>query len=206
MTYLIPKSGELKAIMRLLIATLLCMMCVGCSLDAAPPLALLLSSAADDNPVPAVSEGSKAPDFTLSSQDGTPISLQQYRGKWVVLYFYPKDFTQGCTIEAHSFQKDEAQYVQKNVVVLGVSLDSSDSHKQFCAKEGLNFKLLADESAKVATQYGSIMEYQGKQYAARNTFIIDPSGMVRKVYRGVKPTGHSQEVLSALIDLQRPKG
>jgi len=192
--------------MRLMIAALLCTMCVGCSLDAAPPLALLLSSAADNDAVQTVSEGSKAPDFTLSSQDGTPISLQQYRGKWVVLYFYPKDFTQGCTIEAHSFQKDEAQYQQKNVIVLGVSLDSSDSHKQFCAKEGLNFKLLADESAKVATEYGSIMEYQGKQYAARNTFIIDPSGMVRKVYRGVKPTGHSQEVLNALADLQHSKG
>lgn len=191
--------------MRLFIAALLCTMCVGCSLDAAPPLALLLSSAADDA-VQTVSEGSKAPDFTLSAQDGKPISLQQYRGKWVVLYFYPKDFTTGCTIEAHSFQKDEAQYLQKNVVVLGVSLDSSDLHKQFCAKEGLNFKLLADESAKVATQYGSIMEYQGKQYAARNTFIIGPDGMVRKVYRGVKPAGHSQEVLSALADLQRSKG
>jgi peroxiredoxin Q/BCP len=206
MTELILKSGELMAIMRLLVVTLLCAMFVGCSLDAAPPLALLLSSAADDDAVQTVSEGSKAPDFTLSSQDGTAISLEQYRGKWVVLYFYPKDFTTGCTIEAHSFQKDEAQYVQKNVVVLGVSLDSTDSHKQFCAKEGLNFKLLADESAKVAAQYGSIMEHEGKRYAARNTFIIDPSGMVRKVYHAVKPTGHSQEVLTALADLQRSKG
>jgi len=153
-----------------------------------------------------ISEGSKAPDFTLPSQDGTSISLQQYRGKWIVLYFYPKDFTQGCTIEAHNFQRDEAQYSLKNAVVLGVSLDSSDSHKQFCAKEGLNFKLLADESTKVTTQYGSLTDYQGKQYAARNTFIIDPSGVVRKVYHDVKPGGHSQEVLSALSDLQRSKG
>jgi peroxiredoxin Q/BCP len=192
--------------MRFLVVAALSLICAGCSLDASPPLAFLLAPAADADAPKEVSAGSKAPDFTLSSQDGTPISLQQYRGKWVVLYFYPKDFTQGCTIEAHAFQKDEAQYQAKNVVVLGVSLDSSDSHKQFCAKEGLNFKLLADESAKVATEYGSLMEHEGKRYAARNTFIIDPDGVVRKVYRGVKPTGHSQEVLSALSDLQHSKG
>lgn len=194
--------------MRSLIAALFCLMCLGCSLDTTPPLALLLATSSGDSDVETsktVSEGSKAPDFTLNSQDGTQTSLQQYRGKWVVLYFYPKDFTQGCTIEAHGFQQDEAQYQQKNAVILGVSLDSSDSHKQFCAKEGLNFKLLADESAKVATQYDSVMDFQGKKYAARNTFIIDPDGVVRKVYRGVKPTGHSQEVLNALSDLQRSK-
>lgn len=194
--------------MKSLLAALFCLMCMGCSLDATPPFAFLLATSGTDGDIEtpkAVSEGAKAPDFTLSSQDGTQTSLQQYRGKWVVLYFYPKDFTQGCTIEAHGFQQDEAQYQQRNAVVLGVSLDSSDSHKQFCAKEGLNFKLLADESGKVATQYDSVMEYQGKKYAARNTFIIDPSGVVRKVYRSVKPTGHSQEVLSALSDLQRSK-
>lgn len=192
--------------MKVLTAALLCLMCAGCSFDATPPLALLLAMGDDAESAKTVSEGNKAPDFTLPAQDGSPISLEHYRGKWVILYFYPKDFTQGCTIEAHNFQRDEAQYLSKNAVILGVSLDSSDSHKQFCAKEGLNFKLLADESAKVAGQYGSLMDFQGKQYAARNTFIIDPSGMVRKVYKGVKPNGHSQEVLSALSDLQRSKG
>lgn len=194
--------------MKSLIAALFCLACMGCSLDTTPPLAFLLAASGDNDSVQApkpVSEGVKAPDFTLNPQDGAPISLQQYRGKWVVLYFYPKDFTQGCTIEAHGFQRDEAQYQQKNAVVLGVSLDSSDSHKQFCAKEGLNFKLLSDESAKVAGEYDSVMEFQGKKFAARNTFIIDPDGVVRKVYKGVKPSGHSQEVLSALSDLQRPK-
>ena len=192
--------------MKFLAAALLCIACTGCSTQAIPSFELLFASSTADTGAPkTVSEGAKAPDFTLNSQDGTPISLTQYRGKWVVLYFYPKDFTQGCTIEAHGFQKDEAQYQEKNVVVLGVSLDSSDSHKQFCAKEGLNFKLLADESAKVATQYDSVMDYQGQKYAARNTFIIDPDGVVRKIYRGVKPTGHSQEVLSALTELQRGK-
>ena len=195
--------------MKSLIAALLCLFCAGCALDTTSPLAFLLAASGENDSVrtpKSVSEGSKAPDFRLNSQDGAPISLQQYRRKWVVLYFYPKDFTQGCTIEAHGFQQDEAQYQQKNTVVLGVSLDSSDSHKQFCAKEGLNFKLLSDESAKVAGEYDSLMEFQGKKYAARNTFIIDPEGVVRKVYKGVKPSGHSQEVLTALADLQRSKG
>src|ERR1700690_4238091 len=84
------------------------------------------------------SEGSSAPDFTLPSQDGSSVSLQGYRGKWVVLYFYPKDQTTGCTREAHNFQVDQPRYAERNAVVLGVSLDSVDSHKKFCAKEGLN--------------------------------------------------------------------
>src|SRR5271170_3691947 len=103
--------------------------------------AYTLTSGAGEK-APAV--GATAPDFTLTSQEGAPVSLKDFRGKWVVLYFYPKDFTSGCTIEAHNFQRDQAQYEQKKVVVLGVSVDSADSHKQFCAKEGLNFKLLAD--------------------------------------------------------------
>ena len=192
--------------MKSLLVTMICLFCVGCSFDAGPSLAFLLTADDETTAAKSVSEGDRAPDFSLSSQDGSQVSLQQYRGKWVVLYFYPKDFTQGCTIEAHSFQKDEAQYKSKNTIVLGVSLDSSDSHKQFCAKEGLNFKLLADESAQVATRYGSVMEYQGKQYAARNTFVVDPSGIVRKIYRDVNPSGHSKEVLSALSGLQRAKG
>lgn len=192
--------------MKVFAAAILCILCAGCALDAASPLQLMLGMFADAETGKIPAEGDKAPAFSLPSQDGSSVSLNQYRGKWVVLYFYPKDFTQGCTIEAHSFQKDEAQYQAKNTVVLGVSLDSTDSHKQFCAKEGLNFKLLADESAKVATQYGSMMDYQGKKYAARNTFVIDPEGVIRKVYRSVKPSGHSDEVLSALAELQRAKG
>lgn len=191
--------------MRLLAVGLLSVISFGCSLDAAPPLALLLAGSDEPQAAKAVSEGDKAPNFSLPSQDGSSISLDQYRGKWVVLYFYPKDFTQGCTIEAHNFQRDEAQYQSKGAVILGVSLDSSDSHKQFCTKEGLNFKLLSDESAKVINQYGSLSEFQGKKYAARNTFIIDPDGVVRKIFKGVKPNGHSAEVLSTLADLQHAK-
>ena len=100
--------------------------------------------------------GSAAPEFTLNSQEGTPVSLKDYRGQWVVLYFYPKDFTSGCTIEAHNFQRDQPLYQQKKVIVLEVSVDSADSHKQFCAKEGLNFKLLADTDHTVSSAYGSL--------------------------------------------------
>lgn len=191
--------------MRFFAIALVALLALGCSLDAAPPLSLLLAGNSESESVKSVSEGDKAPEFSLPSQEGSPISLQQYHGKWVVLYFYPKDFTQGCTIEAHNFQRDEAQYQSKNTVILGVSLDSSDSHKQFCAKEGLNFKLLSDESAKVTGEYGSLTEFQGKKYAARNTFIIDPDGVVRKVFKGVKPNGHSAEVLATLADLQHAK-
>jgi len=152
---------------------------------------------------PTPSVGSAAPDFTLNSQEGTPVSLTDYRGKWVVLYFYPKDFTSGCTIEAHNFQRDLAQYKQKNVVILGVSVDSADSHKQFCAKEGLNFKLLADTDHKVSTAYDSMTTYQGAPYAARHTFIINPDGKIVKAYMEVRPNEHSAEVLAALAELQK---
>src|SRR5437764_12262538 len=133
--------------------------------------ALLLATAtfAADVPAPAPpAEGTAAPKFNLPSQDSPSVSLDQFKGKWVVLYFYPKDFTSGCTIEAHNFQRDLAKYEAKNAVVLGVSLDSVDSHKSFCTKEGLNFKLLADSSREVATKYDSIMERNGQKYAQRN--------------------------------------
>jgi len=147
-------------------------------------------------------EGKSAPNFTLKSQEGTPVSLSEYRGKWVVLYFYPKDFTSGCTIEAHNFQRDLDQYEKKNAVILGVSLDSIDSHKSFCAKEGLNFKLLSDSSQEVAAKYDSIMDHNGQKYAARNTFVIDPTGQIAKVFKSVNPNKHSEEVLAALTELE----
>src|SRR5580693_1970841 len=152
---------------------------------------------------PAPSEGSIAPDFTLPSQEGSPVSLKDYRGKWVVLYFYPKDQTAGCTREAHNFQTDEPKYSQRNAVVLGVSLDSVDSHKKFCAKDGLNFKLLADRDGKVSEEYGSLTNLGVAKFAARNTFLIDPSGKVRKAYTRVDPSRHSEDVLAALDRLQK---
>src|SRR6185369_14084276 len=99
--------------------------------------------------------GKPAPDFTLKSNEGKEVSLKDYRGKWVVLYFYPKDFTSGCTVEAKNFQRDIAEYEKANAVILGVSVDTVESHQGFCAKEGLNFKLLSDTDASVSTAYGS---------------------------------------------------
>ena len=147
--------------------------------------------------------GTKAPDFTLPSQDGSKVSLSHFQGKWVVLYFYPKDMTSGCTIEAHNFQRDQQQYQNKNAVVLGVSVDSVDSHKQFCTKEGLNFKLLADVDHKVSSAYGSLTNLGLVKFASRHTFIINPEGRVAKVFTEVNPNRHSEEVLEALADLQK---
>ena len=154
--------------------------------------------AADD--MPAV--GVDAPDFTLNSQEGTPVNLHDFRGQWVVLYFYPKDMTTGCTIEAHGFQNDLEQYQKRNVVILGVSVDTVDSHKQFCAKDGLNFKLLSDVNHDIVAKYGSVMTFGANTVAARNTFLINPKGQIVKEFVKVNPTGHSAEVLAALDELQ----
>jgi thioredoxin-dependent peroxiredoxin len=166
-------------------------------------LATLSAGAAEPPQAPVT--GSQAPAFSLPNQEGAQVSLDQFKGKWVVLYFYPKDFTSGCTLEAHNFQRDLDKYTEKNAVILGVSVDNVDSHKSFCAKEGLNFELLADSSHAVVEQYGSIMEHNGMTLAARNTFLIDPTGVIRKVYLQVSPQGHSEEVLADLEQLQSVK-
>ena len=163
--------------------------------------ALLLGAAAWGAEMPA--EGSTAPDFTLSSQEGKPVSLRDFKGQWVVLYFYPKDMTQGCTIEAHNFQRDQAQYDKLRAAIVGVSVDSVDSHVQFCTKESLTFKLLSDPTHQVVDQYGSTMEMRGAAMAARNTFLIDPNGTIRKVYTKVNPGPHSEQVLADLAGLQK---
>jgi thioredoxin-dependent peroxiredoxin len=160
-----------------------------------------LMAAAESSKQPAA--GTPAPDFSLTTGDGSQVSLKDYRGKWVVLYFYPKDFTSGCTMEARNFQRDLAKYEQAGAVVLGVSVDTAQSHKDFCTKEGLNFKLLADPDAKVSTEYGSVMDYKGTTLAARNTFIVNPKGEIAKVYTGVKPPDHSEQVLKDLAELKK---
>jgi peroxiredoxin Q/BCP len=175
---------NLYAIARLIALTL------GCT-----GLALSLALAGD---VPQV--GQKAPAVALPSQDGNTISLKEFRGKWVVLYFYPKDNTPGCTIEAHNFQRDLAKYQEKNAVIVGVSVDSTASHQDFCAKQSLTFKLLSDTDKKVVAEYGSLRD---NGMAARNTFLIDPKGKIVKVWTGVKPQEHSEEVLAALGELQK---
>jgi thioredoxin-dependent peroxiredoxin len=156
---------------------------------------VIAARAADDS-MPA--EGQKAPAFTLPSQDGTPISLKQYRGKWVVLYFYPRDMTTGCTIEAHKFQDALNQFQAKNAVILGVSVDSTDSHKQFCAKDGLTFHLLSDTGHTVVSEYGSLADHNGVAMANRNTFLINPKGKIVKVWTKVNPANSASDVLAAL--------
>lgn len=147
--------------------------------------------------------GTAAPDFTLNAQDGKPLSLRDFRGQWVVLYFYPKDFTSGCTKEAHNFQHDLALYEQKNAVILGVSGQDETSHERFCAAEGLHFKLLADPHCELSARYGSVVNLGVAKLSARHTFLIDPAGMIRKVYLSVDPSKHSAEVLADLSELQK---
>ena len=166
-------------------------------------LVVLVPRLASRSAVPA--EGSNAPDFTLPSQDGSPVSLKDYRGKWIVLYFYPKDQTPGCTREAHNFQIDQPKYAAFNAVVLGVSVDSVESHKTFCTNDGLNFKLLADTGRKVAESYGSLTNLAVVKFAARHTFLIDPTGKIAKAYTNVDPAKHSSEVLADLNQLQKPQ-
>src|SRR2546421_10530303 len=151
--------------------------------------------------------GAVAPAVTLPSNDGKQVSLNDYRGKWVVLYFYPKDFTSGCTVEAHNFQRDQEEYARRNAVILGVSVDSAESHQKFCAKEELNFKLLADTSHEVSKQYGSLMNFGIAQISARHTFLIDPQGKIARSYMSVNPSSHSSEMLAAIEEVERqPSG
>jgi thioredoxin-dependent peroxiredoxin len=146
-----------------------------------------------------IQSGAAAPNFTLPSQEEKPVSLTDYKGKWVVLYFYPKDMTSGCTLEAHNFQADLPKYDALNAVVLGVSLDTVESHKTFCTKDSLTFKLLADPDHKVIDAYGVPISGMGPiKFASRDTFLISPSGKIAKVWTGVKPATHSAEVLEAI--------
>ena len=162
------------------------------------------SARAADDALPAV--GQQAPSFSLPSQDGTPVSLDHYRGKWVVLYFYPKDMTSGCTMEAHKFQEDLSKYERANAVVLGVSVDSVASHKTFCTKDGLSFKLLSDEQKSTVAKYGSLGSFGPVKIAKRNTFLIDPEGKIAKVWTGVDPSNHSAQVLAELAELEKKNG
>ncbi len=182
--------------MRQLLASLAVVLSINAPLSAAVDAAVAVAAGA-----PAA--GAKAPEFTLTSQEGKPVSLRDYRGKWVVLYFYPKDFTGGCTLEARGFQKNLKKFEAAKAVVLGVSVDSAESHKEFCTKEGLSFKLLSDADAKVSEAYGSLMS--GARMSARHTFLISPKGSIAKAWLKVNPEGHPEEVLSALTERQSGK-
>ncbi|MDZ8024372.1 MAG: peroxiredoxin [Nostoc sp. DedQUE01] len=147
--------------------------------------------------LPAINQA--APEFTLPTNTGDgKISLSDFRGKWVVLYFYPKDFTSGCTIEARRFQEDLPKYLGKNTQILGVSADDIDSHAKFCDSEGLKFPLLADTDGSVSKAYGSWLSF----LSMRHSFIIDPQGTLRETFVKVNPTIHSSEVLARLEKLQ----
>jgi thioredoxin-dependent peroxiredoxin len=150
----------------------------------------------------AVREGEPAPDFTLPDQEGKPVTLSSLRGKWVVLYFYPKDDTPGCTKEACSFRDNIVAIQQLNATVLGVSVDSVASHKKFSDKHKLNFQILADDQFNVSKQYGTLTRFMGMRIAGRSTAIIDPKGTIRKLFPSVEPTDHAREIHQALKSLQ----
>ena len=144
--------------------------------------------------------GEPAPEFLLPTNTGDgDIALEDYRGQWVVLYFYPQDFTSGCTIEARRFQQDLAEYKSRNAQILGVSVDDVDSHQQFCDSEGLKFSLLADTDGSISKAYGSWLS----GVSLRHTYLIDPEGILREIFLGVRPSTHSQEVLARLDQLKQ---
>ncbi len=148
--------------------------------------------------------GTVAPAFSLPSQTDSMVSLKDYRGKFVVLYFYPKDMTSGCTLEAHNFERDQAKYKAANAVVLGVSLDTVASHKTFCSKDGLNFKLLADPKGDVIKEYSvPVMQMGPIKFAKRETYLIGPDGKVLKNWVVSDIQGHSDEVLAAIAAAKR---
>jgi thioredoxin-dependent peroxiredoxin len=148
----------------------------------------------------------QAPDFTLPDQDGVEHTLSQYRGQWVLLYFYPKDDTPGCTKEACSIRDAFPEFQKLNIKVLGVSVDPPESHKKFAEKHQLPFTLLADTHKKVVTHYGvwGQKHFMGREYEGtlRSSFLIDPTGAIEKIYTDVKPEGHAEEVLRDLKRLE----
>jgi peroxiredoxin Q/BCP len=147
-----------------------------------------------------------APDFNLPAVVPGPgggvstrqLSLGDFRGQWLVLYFYPRDFTSGCTLEARGFQRDLVAFASLGAAVAGISADDGESHASFCGSEGLAFPLLSDPDGRVSRQYGSWIA----PYSQRHTFLIDPEGRLRQIWTAVRPSGHSGEVLAAL-DRQR---
>jgi peroxiredoxin Q/BCP len=150
--------------------------------------------------------GQAAPAFELSDQGGQVHRLADYRGHWVVLYFYPKDDTPGCTTEACNFRDDLPTLRGLNVQILGVSVDATESHARFAEKYHLPFPLLADLDGVVARQYGSLTAFGPLKFAKRHTFIVDPQGRIARIYRDVTPSTHSREIVQDLKTLQAKSG
>ena len=142
-----------------------------------------------------LTKGMQAPDFTLVDQDNIKRSLTDYSGQWVVLYFYPKDDTPGCTTEACSFRDNIEIINNLKANILGVSVDSQESHKDFSDKYSLPFPILADINGEVAKKYDSFGSFVGFKYASRHTFIINPAGKIHKIYKKVNPSKHAAEII-----------
>jgi peroxiredoxin Q/BCP len=163
-------------------------------------LAVFATASIASAATPAV--GQPAPAFKLQDQDGKWHTLADYKGKWVAIYFYPKDDTPGCTTQACSFRDNIFAFNKEGAVIVGISVDDVESHKKFAEKHGLPFALLADADKAVAKQYGVLKNYGVAEFARRDTFIVDPEGRIAKHYESVKPDGHSQVVLEDIKALK----
>ena len=161
---------------------------------------IAILAAVSSSSIAGLKVGDKAPNFSLQDQNNITHTLSDYEGQWVVLYFYPKDDTPGCTTQACDFRDAVKRIIANKSVVFGLSLDSVESHKLFAEKYNLPFSLLADETGEVSELYDSLRKLLG--YAKRNTFIVDPEGNIAKIYLSVDPKTHSQMVLSDLESLQ----
>jgi peroxiredoxin Q/BCP len=169
-----------------------------------PLLVAWLAAAYADGSGPAL--GAAAPDFKLQDQNGKSHELKDYRGKWVVLYFYPKDNTPGCTTQACELRDNIFAFRDAGAQILGVSVDDVESHKGFSEKHGLPFPILADSTKEVTKKYGVLKTYLGTmELAKRDTFLIDPQGKIVKHYPDVDPKGHSQMVLADIKAMQQKK-
>ena len=172
------------------------------SIITASVITVLLIASSSSIAAPKV--GDKSPNFSLQDQNNITHTLSDYEGQWVVLYFYPKDDTPGCTTQACDFRDAVKRIIVSKAIVFGLSLDSVTSHKLFAEKYNLPFSLLADETGEVSELYDSLRKLLG--YAKRNTFIVDPEGNIAKIYLSVDPKTHSEMVLSDLSNLQKEYG
>ena len=169
--------------------------------------AVLLLASAGSAAAGAPAVGSTAPNFKLQDQAGKWHDLSDYRGKWVALYFYPKDDTPGCTTQACGFRDNIFAFNKEGAVILGISVDDVASHKAFAEKHGLPFTILADSDKAVTRQYGVLKTYLGvMELARRDTFIVDPQGRIAKHYESVDPDGHSQLVLEDIKAMKAAAG
>ncbi|MFM8526164.1 MAG: peroxiredoxin [Cyanobacteriota bacterium] len=171
--------------------------------QARPANALGGTLPADDQPAPPFQLDGVAPSKgLLGATTPVTLSLQDFAGQWLVLYFYPRDFTGGCTLEARGFQRDLTQFQRLNTAIVGISADSPDKHSSFCESEGLAFPLLSDPGGQVSKRYGSWIP----PFSQRHTFLIDPDGQLREHWVGVRPGSHSQDVLEAVKRRQAAGG